>query len=149
MTPDQTLTAIETLSLYGIWTENEVRGSQDSSGLTADRVYMSIRGGGIGASAWVAHIPDIDMRWGLKRVFVDDDQGPTDGKPQKSGGRTWTLELDGIYEVRGLCIGSKRSEDGFFLRRGEEVAWIGEARTEVIQAIKTAKKAPVLAAEAA
>lgn len=150
MKSEETQHAIEALAQFGEWTYDEVRGSLDSAGMTAEKVYMRIRGGGIGAGAWIAQITDVDMRWGLKREFVDDDQGPSYGKSQRSGERSWTLEHDGIYEVRNFCTASKSSEDGFFLRRGEEVSWIGEdRRTEVTQAIKAAKKACALAAEPA
>lgn len=76
-----------------------------------DTATMEVRGGGLGASAWIALITAVGGRFGLEREFVDRDKALSGSG--KSGHISWDLPYSGVYEYRDLCVSTKDTESGF------------------------------------
>lgn len=72
--------------------------------ITLGKTYTDVRGGGYGASAWIAQITGTDPKFGLKREFCQKS------KNLSGSGRSGTISFDvtkpGVYEFRGFCVGS-------------------------------------------
>jgi len=104
------------------------------------KITMRVRGGGLGANAWVARITGPNDRYGVEREFVDANRDLS--QSGKSGNITWEIDQDGVYEYRELCISSTRTTSGFFLIEESKVADLGNRKAGVtkwahVQAVRS------------
>jgi len=102
----------------------------DSCIITPTQLSMRVRGGGLGADAWVARIIGPDIRYSLEREFVHAERDLSGSG--RSGTITWELNnRDGVYEYRSLCISSTRTASGFFLVERGRVADLSNCKAGV------------------
>lgn len=89
-------------------------GSDDWTGITATRARTAIRGGGIGARAYVAKLsaPSADSRYEFEREFMDADRSDV-SRSGRSGGITWELDGEGIYEFARFAASSRYPVSGY------------------------------------
>ena len=73
--------------------------------ITATTAQTRIRGGGYGATAWLARITGADPTYGLARQFVRADKSSMSGSG-RSGVIAWDVPGPGVYEWRAFCVGS-------------------------------------------
>lgn len=80
-----------------------------------DSTQTPVRGGGLGARAWVAKLTGTDRRYGFAREFVKKDTSDLSGSG-KSGVIRFDVTEPGVYEFRDFCLstGKNWSWSGFF-----------------------------------
>jgi hypothetical protein len=94
------------------------------------KLVMRVRGGGLGANAWVARITGPHTQFGVQREFIDADRDLSSSG--RSGTITWCLDnLDGVYEYRSVCITSRYTASGFFLIEDGKIANLGNRKVGV------------------
>jgi hypothetical protein len=109
-----------------------VIGSQDSAIVTATSASRRVRGGGIGATAWLAKITGADAEYGVNREF--SRAGRSLSGSGRSGTIQWVLDGDGIYEYRGWAESSQRSARGFCAVLDGRIASLGNRKAAVTKA---------------
>ncbi|MET3769820.1 hypothetical protein ABIB15_002524 [Marisediminicola sp. UYEF4] len=109
-----------------------VLGSQDSAAINAVSAQMRVRGGGIGANAWMAKVVGPDPKWGIERQFLETDASLSGSG--RSGSIRWHIDGDGIYEYRGWAASSRYTTSGFIAVKDGMVADLGNRKAGVKKA---------------
>ena len=86
----------------------------DGTFITATEAATRVRGGGLGAGAWLAQITGTDPKWRVARDFCARNEDGVSAS-RKSGVITWEVPGPGLYQYKGFCVSSTRERSGYVL----------------------------------